>query len=436
MIPYIAEYFANAIDAFMWIYFILGFTKKTLREAPHGVAAAFLIFAVCCVGTLPEWSTAASAVSIGVAFIFSLTVKGASLARRLTAPALFSIILCAVNISLINVHSAVFGPTDLPAAGSPQRYSLIITSKILVIFAVFITLRLLRRDITFAPRDLILYILFPTVSISIQLCITHMAGQMGVSTLPLWVVFPMLGLVIINFVTIFIFERMSEQAREKAELQLLHTQTEFEKGKYEELQSLHERLRAVRHDFSNHITYLRGMMEMGEYEKVSEYIDTLCEEAQTGSAVIATGHRTLDFILNSKISANPAISFKICGSVDVLPDSSLDLVVLMGNMLDNAIESAGKCAEPLIEIEFFTAGGYQNILCKNTCPAPVLRDNPHLTTTKKNADLHGLGVKNIKRITEKYAGIADFYEEDGKFCVHIALPKEDNDDQGNSSRRT
>lgn len=421
----------------MWIYFILGFTKKTLREAPHGVAAAFIIFSVCCAGTSSRWSTAASVAGMGVAFLFSLTVRGATLARRLTAPALFSILLCAVNISLINVYAALTGSTDeLMTFGTPERYSLIISSKILVIFAVFITLRLLRRDVAFAPRDLILYILFPVVSISIQLCITHMAEQAGVSALPLWVVFPMLGLVIINFVTIFIFERMGEQAKEKAELQLLHTQTEFEKGKYEELQALHERLRAVRHDFSNHITYLHGMMDMGEHEKARAYLDTLCEEAQAGCAVITTGHRTLDFILNSKISANTAVSFKICGNVDALPDSSLDLVVLMGNVLDNAIESAKKCPEPLIEIEFFAAGGYQSILCKNTCPAPVLRDNPHLTTTKKDADLHGLGVKNIKRITEKYAGIADFYEEDGKFCVHIALPKEDNNDQGNSSHRT
>ena len=52
----------------------------------------------------------------------------------------------------------------------------------------------------------------------------------------------------------------------------------------------------------------------------------------------------------------------------------------------------------------------------------MLERNPELRTSKTEQG-HGLGLKQIRAIVEKYDGELDIYEEQGWFCVFVALPE-------------
>ena len=92
--------------------------------------------------------------------------------------------------------------------------------------------------------------------------------------------------------------------------------------------------------------------------------------------------------------------------------------------MDNAIEAVTKLdrEEKLIEVTLSVVNGYQNIIVKNDVADSVISENEKLFTTKDNKRSHGFGLKSVRNLTEKYNGICEFYEEDGKFCVQIALP--------------
>ena len=51
----------------------------------------------------------------------------------------------------------------------------------------------------------------------------------------------------------------------------------------------------------------------------------------------------------------------------------------------------------------------------------VLKNNPHLFTTKNDKSVHGIGTKSISEIINKYHGMSEYYEESGKFAVNIML---------------
>ncbi len=62
-----------------------------------------------------------------------------------------------------------------------------------------------------------------------------------------------------------------------------------------------------------------------------------------------------------------------------------------------------------------------SILVSNSIETSVLTDNENLETSKKDKELHGIGIKTIKEIVKKYDGMIQFYEEEKEFCCHILL---------------
>lgn len=133
----------------------------------------------------------------------------------------------------------------------------------------------------------------------------------------------------------------------------------------------------------------------------------------------------LDYVITSKMQS---VSDATCLVSGVFADFSdvddIDLAVLVGNLMDNAIDAISKLdrKEKLIEVNLSVKGGYQNIIIKNDVDGPVMDNNKYLFTTKEDKRSHGFGLKSVKSITEKYNGICEFYEEDGKFCAQVALP--------------
>ncbi|MDE7297885.1 MAG: ATP-binding protein, partial [Lachnospiraceae bacterium] len=65
---------------------------------------------------------------------------------------------------------------------------------------------------------------------------------------------------------------------------------------------------------------------------------------------------------------------------------------------------------------------YETILVKNRISQSVLGGNPQLASTKTEKGCHGMGIVQIRSITEKYGGLSDFYEEDGWFCACAFIP--------------
>ena len=105
----------------------------------------------------------------------------------------------------------------------------------------------------------------------------------------------------------------------------------------------------------------------------------------------------------------------------VLNISSAEIAVLFGNLLDNAIEAATETVEKRITLEIQENAGYLIIFTSNSINSSVLKNNANLETSKTNKELHGIGIKSIKSIVDRYNGMIQFYEEENEFCCHIML---------------
>ncbi|SDA20162.1 Sensor histidine kinase YesM [Ruminococcus sp. YE71] len=231
-------------------------------------------------------------------------------------------------------------------------------------------------------------------------------------------------LLMINFLTFYSYDKLLEKMRLKLTLSSIERINKTYHEQLEIMQGSQKQIRLLRHDMKNHLLVIESFIESGETEKACTYISRLTDSMKTDASYISTGSSELDGLLNYKRAAasEKGIDFK-CGMI--LPADtdidSIDLTALLGNLIDNAIEASEKVSEPQIELITEIKRGYLNIVVSNRIEGSVLGSNPKLVTSKPDKLSHGLGLRSVGQICEKYGGSAEYYEDGGRFVADILL---------------
>ena len=218
---------------------------------------------------------------------------------------------------------------------------------------------------------------------------------------------------------------LSEKSAAEYELAELKANTENTARQDEEIRGLHESVRGIKHDMRNHLMVIASYLNDGDTEAAKEYTSKILDKLNAVQSYVETGNSLMNHILNEKLNAARGKGIAVKAEIENLSFAgmeSIDFSALLSNMLDNAIEASEKEASPEMIISVSRRRGYETILVKNRISRPVLADNPDLATAKTDSSAHGLGVKQIRSICEKYGGLSDFCEEDGYFCAVSFIP--------------
>ena len=196
---------------------------------------------------------------------------------------------------------------------------------------------------------------------------------------------------------------------------------------YAEVENMYRQVRGWRHDYKNHIQTLKAYMSVNEYDKANAYLDMLDEDLTSVDTIMKTGSVIIDAILNSKISLANAkkIDVNVKAAVpENLNISEIDLCVIIGNLLDNAIEACEKITdggEKFIRIFMGIKNTQLYIFIANTAPGgKQIKVNGRFAT--KKSGYHGFGLARIDKVVEKYRGYVRRGSEDGAFTTEILLP--------------
>ncbi len=197
----------------------------------------------------------------------------------------------------------------------------------------------------------------------------------------------------------------------------------------EEVENMYRQTRGWRHDYRNHIQTMKAYLDMGKYQELSDYLDQLNADLSSVDTVIKTGNVMIDAILNSKISVARAKQIRVEAKVIVpqqLSVAEVDLCVILGNLLDNAIEACLRIAEEshrFIRIYMDVLQGQLYLYVLNAT-AGKLRQQGGVYLSTKTARGHGYGLMRMDRVVEKYHGYLDRQDEDGVFATEVLLPLE------------
>ncbi len=200
-------------------------------------------------------------------------------------------------------------------------------------------------------------------------------------------------------------------------------ESEILKKHYAEVENMYQKMRGWRHDYRHHIQAMKVHMQNGEYDEMGHYLDMLDDDLTHVETVIKTGNRMADAILNSKLSIATEKNIKVKAEARIpvsLTVSELDLCIVIGNLLDNAIEAA--CALPekdrLIRVYMEMKGNYLYLAVTNTADG----GKKHSFKTSKGEG-HGFGLNRIDGIVKKYGGYLTRASEDNAFSTEVLLPQ-------------
>ena len=232
-------------------------------------------------------------------------------------------------------------------------------------------------------------------------------------------------LFLINIAFFYLYQIVVSNYEVEIQNQSLMLQNKAYQQHLDMIHATEDSLKRVRHDFKNHLIALEELSKSHERTDLQEYFQKLGREYQLSEDYICTGNTILDGLMNHKLKIMTATGAVIDTKMQIpenLDINSFDLVVVIGNLLDNAIESLSKQKKGSFQIEISYRQGTLLINAKNTYEGEIIRKGETLISTKKNAtEAHGIGLSNVRRVIEKYDGEMMIDTEDNLFNVHIIV---------------
>lgn len=212
--------------------------------------------------------------------------------------------------------------------------------------------------------------------------------------------------------------------RKKTYLKLVEYQTEQSEKHLNEVRSIHKEMRGYKHDFHHHLQALKGQLEAGEVDRALAYIEQLDNQLMNVDTLLKTGNVSLDAILSAKIAQAKAenIAMTVKANVpDQLTISDLELSIIIGNLLDNAIEACRTVTgERFIRIFISMKGTMLYFSMLNAAGAKKKKTGSLFATHKDG--VHGFGLRRAEAILEEHGGWVKYNSEDGAFTSEFLVP--------------
>ncbi|WP_303195292.1 sensor histidine kinase [Thomasclavelia spiroformis] len=196
---------------------------------------------------------------------------------------------------------------------------------------------------------------------------------------------------------------------------------------YTQMKKSLELYKSFKHDWQHHLNIMYSMTQQNKITELNNYISKISDNIN-GMHYLSSGDEFLDLILLTKISKihNTKINmiYEI-RNINIEFISKIDLNIIYSNIIDNAITSCSQSKNRFIKIQTKEENNrYQIIKITNSCE----KINLDLSTLKPDKENHGIGLKNVRKVVQKYHGFLNFnYQENDKsFVTTIIFDKEKN----------
>lgn len=215
--------------------------------------------------------------------------------------------------------------------------------------------------------------------------------------------------------------------RRKTYLKLMEYQTEQSRQHLGEVQGIYREMRGYKHDFHHHLQALKGQLEAGETGRALAYIEQLDHQLMHVDTLLKTGNVSLDAILSAKIAQAKAAGVTVTVKANV-PDhlllSDLELGIVVGNLLDNAIEASSSASgERFLRLFMGMKGKMLYFSMLNSAGSKLPKKGGLFSSRKEG--LHGFGLRRAESILKEHGGWCKYNSEDGAFTSEFLVPAVD-----------
>lgn len=268
----------------------------------------------------------------------------------------------------------------------------------------------------------------PLSSVFTLLCLMYLTAHLELDQFT-YLIFIVISFVLLlsNVIVFFVHEKVVSTLVENSEYQLEKQKAEIHQEYYAELERQYDLSNILIHDIKKHLGVVRAYLTSNETGKAISYIDSVYESNEIQTLKQFSKNKLINVIVSryAQLCRNNGIEFETdIRNVNFSFADESDLTALMDNLLENAFEAAKNSTVKRVDL-FVENKNEQYIIIKvkNACDTPPKQKGSKFISSKPNKNYHGIGIKSIKRIAQKYDGSSDFeYDNISKtFCAVVML---------------
>lgn len=353
-----------------------------------------------------------------------------SIGRSIVFSFLFVGLLMLVDYIAYSINNTIFLTPDMPAQESELAGSMVIVlAKIILFLCVIIIKKYFgkKKAELLVDSEWIRFLFFPVFTIVMIAAITMTFKYVESSTQAMVLYLMAFGMVGMNIFVYYLINNIMEREMELHEKKIFEIQVKNQLEMYNSISDNFERQKQKSHEFKNHILCIEGLLKEKQYAKLESYVYDISSVLSNEKNAINTNNAIVNAILNTKYQEAISKQIVFVCKVNDLSEINLndeDIVVLLANLLNNAIEACESCVENrVLKLKFVKEEENIVLSVKNTYSKPLIYKNNEIVTSKILApEEHGVGIKNIIRVVEKYNGSYVIQHDNIEFFFSILIP--------------
>jgi len=364
-------------------------------------------------------------VSLITIFIITLNYTSSLIKRIVTMISIFLFL----NIIEILVTST-YAPDDLSLFTSTEFSYFVVHFAIgLLTYLLswsFQKLKNIRKNYVATSMPWTSMIFIPSLSFPIILVI--LLSPYSPQSVSIFIIVMLFG---INLCAVYFHDIISKTLDDRYKALLEAKGKEYYISQCEIMQESVDKLKSFRHDTKMHLATLKEFAVKKNAEEVVGYIGLLIGDIEKSEIYSDTGNLAFDSIINYKLRNASNDHIKVNLEVFVPPILSfeiIDIVTILGNILDNALDAIEKIEEKWINLNIQHDKGVLLIKSENPFDGMIKFKDGNMSEiiSTKQGDDHGYGLKNIRSSVKRYNGDFDISIKDDVFSISIIIFQADN----------
>lgn len=435
MLEYITDITILIIEIVCYFTFFDIFAVKRKLSKSKIIITVFLLvlFLRLCIHFLRNYTIIKILITIIIILLSMLYLYKISTIKALILTFFVQSIMTLIDYIIIMILAKLYGDiTALESASALIGRLIIILSRLILFVGLIILSRISTKKNNSVTADMsdkewIQFLIFPIFTICAVMLMTSSVIKSYHSDIIAIYYIIAIGLIVLNLVVFHLISEILENSRNMKEAEALRQQSIGQLELYNSMRENYNIQRQRTHEYKNQLVCMDMLMKKKDYSKLEDYIGNISDGLDAQLDMVDTNNDVVNAIFNAKyyeaIKNDVLVVLKINDLSDI-KISDNDIVTILSNLLDNAIEAAKQCdiGKRIVKIKMLYEDAVLSIAVSNSYKAePVLTEDGYIRTTKKDREEHGWGMRNVVATLEKYNAEYIIDYKNGEFVFSIIM---------------
>ena len=434
MLKYIADITILAVEIICYLIFFGIFARGKKIKVKQKISAICLLISIVyvCVHFLKNYTIVKLLMIMLTMLIVIRFLYEISAVKTIILTLLIQGIIGVIDYIVIMIVTARYNNIDILEDSTDLIGVLVIIASRIILFLFLIIIKRIsvikkKNVIDMSNKEWLQFLIFPIFTLITVIVMTNsMVTSYHEDIVNVYYVIAIV-LIVLNMVVFHLINEILENSQRIREADVLKQQSIGQLELYNSLRKNYDIQRKRTHEYKNQIMCIYSLLKKKNYNKLEEYINSIFDKLDGQLDMVDTNNEVVNAVINAKYYEalqNDVLFILKINDLSHIKVSDEDIVTILSNLLDNAIEAAGQCEidKRTVGIKLLYEDDVLSIAVSNSYKTePEIMEDGYMRTIKDDKEQHGLGIRNVVATLEKYNAEYIIDYKNGEFVFSIIM---------------